>query len=161
MCRLLVLFFLSLSSLLFLILHSSSSFFQDLLHRLILVKDSYCDGGGMRLTIARSKTFKAGGAEEEAEVYDPERGGFTALKRRSLADKGTDAHFLKQPQDDRFQVQLSACICVLCVCVLCVVLCVCCAFVVIVCAHRHMYVLCDCLFSLFYCSTVVLYPVAW
>ena len=127
MCRLLVLFFLSLSSLLFLILHSSSSFFQDLLHRLILVKDSYCDGGGMRLTIARSKTFKAGGAEEEAEVYDPERGGFTALKRRSLADKGTDAHFLKQPQDDRFQVQLSACICVLCV-VCCVVrvLCVCC-----------------------------------
>ena len=140
MCRLLVLFFLSLSSLLFLILHSSSSFFQDLLHRLILVKDSYCDGGGMRLTIARSKTFKAGGAEEEAEVYDPERGGFTALKRRSLADKGTDAHFLKQPQDDRFQVQLSACVCVLCVC---------CAFVVIVCAHRHMYVLRDCLFSLF------------
>ena len=65
-------------------------------------------------TIARSKTFKEGGAEDEAEVYDPERGGFTALKRRSLVDKGTDAHFLKQPQDDRFQVQLSARVCVLC-----------------------------------------------
>eukprot|EP00947_MAST-08B_sp_MAST-8B-sp1_P005022 g5022.t1 len=75
-----------------------------LLHRLLLVKDGYCDGGGLRLTIAKRKEFGSVG-EVEAEVFNAKLGTFHDVKRRSVVGEAADVeHFIGKPRDDRFQL---------------------------------------------------------